>query len=66
MDLESRITVAAEVHLADQADPATVGKTVLTADETVMNAGIEGGIEDVILDRGYHADAVLKKLDETG
>ena len=66
MDLESRITVAAEVHLADQADPATVGKTVLTADETVMNAGIEGGIEDVILDRGYHADAVLEKLDETG
>jgi transposase len=66
MDIQSRITVAAEVHLADQGDPATVGKTLLAADETVMNAGIEGGIEDVVLDRGYHADAVLEKLDETG
>jgi transposase len=66
MDIQSRITVAAEVHLADQGDPATVGKTLLSADETVMNAGIPGGIQDVILDRGYHADAVLEKLDETG
>ena len=66
MDIQSRITVAAHVHLADQADPATIGKTVLSTDETVMNAGIEGGIEDVILDRAYHADAVLEKLDETG
>ena len=66
MDIQSRITVAAEVHLADQGDPATVGKTLLSADETVMNAGIEGGIQDVVLDRGYHADTVLEKLDETG
>ena len=66
MDVQSRITVAAEVHLADQGDPATVGKTLRSADEAVMNAGVEGGIREVILDRGYHADAVLETLDEKG
>jgi len=66
MDVQSRITVAAEVHLADQGDPATVERTLRSADETVMNAGVEGGIREVILDRGYHADAVLETLDEKG
>jgi transposase len=66
MDIQSRITVAAEVHLADQGDPATVGKTLRSADETVMNAGVEGGIREVVLDRGYHADAVLETLDQKG
>jgi transposase len=66
MDVKSRITVAAEVHLADQGDPQTVGKTLLAADETVMNAGVPGGIQDVILDRGYHSDPVLEELDQKG
>ena len=66
MDVESRITVATEVHLADQGDPRTIGKTLLSADETVMNVGIKGGIQDVILDRGYHADSVLEELDQKG
>jgi hypothetical protein len=66
MDIESRITVAAEVHAADQADPKTIGKTLLSADETVMNAGVPGGITDAIADRGYHGDAVLDDLDTKG
>jgi transposase len=66
MDVQSRITVAAEVHLADQGDPATVEKTLQSADATVMNAGVAGGIRDVVLDRGYHADSVLEHLDEKG
>lgn len=66
MDVQSRITLAAEVHMADQGDPATVARTLLSADETVMNAGVEGGIHEVILDRGYHADAVLETLEEKG
>jgi transposase len=66
MDLESRITVAAEVHSADKGDPQTVGKTLLKADMTVMNAGIKGGIQDVVLDRGYHSDEVLVDLDVKG
>jgi hypothetical protein len=31
-----------------------------------MSSGVEGGIREVILDRGYHADAVLETLDEKG
>jgi transposase len=66
MDIESRITVAAEVHTADQGDPQTIGKTLLSADEIVMNAGVKGGIDDVIVDRGYHGDAVLEEMDRKG
>ena len=66
MDIESRITVASEVHAADQGDPQTIGKTLLAADETVMNAGVPGGIETAIADRGYHADAVLEDLAQKG
>jgi transposase len=66
MDVQSRITVAAEVHAADRGDTGTVGKTLRSADEAVMNAGVEGGIQDVILDRGYHADSVLEELDDRG
>jgi transposase len=66
MDIESRITVAAEVHAADQADTQTIGKTLLSADEAVMNAGVPGGITDAIADRGYHGDAVLDDLDTRG
>jgi transposase len=66
MDLGSRITVAAEVHSADKGDQQTIGRTLLAADKTVMNAGIEGGIQDVVLDRGYHSDSVLVDLDVKG
>lgn len=66
VDIESRITVAAEVHTADKGDTLTINKTLLAADETTMRAGVEGGIKDVILDRGYHSDAVLVDLDSKG
>jgi transposase len=66
MDIDSRITVASEVHAADQGDSKTIGKTLLSADEIVMNAGVKGGIDDVIVDRGYHADAVLEEMDGKG
>ena len=66
MDIESRITVAAEVHSADKGDTQTIGKTLLAADATTMRAGVEGGITSVIADRGYHSDAVLHELNSTG
>ncbi|MEO6325202.1 MAG: transposase, partial [Thermoanaerobaculia bacterium] len=66
IDIESRITVAAEVHLADQGDTATIHKTLLAADETTMKAGVEGGIKTVIADRGYHSDAVLLNMHAKG
>ncbi len=66
MDIESRITVDSEVHAADQGDAQTIGKTLRAADETVMNAGVAGGITDAIADRGYHADGVLEDLKGKG
>jgi transposase len=66
VDLSSGVIVAAEVHGADQGDPATLPRTLQQADETVMQAGIEGGIQDIVADRGYHADAVVDRLQALG
>src|SRR5450759_452326 len=62
VDVDSGVTVAAEVHGADQGDPATMAITALQADEAVMRAGIAGGITEVVADRGYHADEVIEKF----
>lgn len=66
VDLQSGVIVAAEVHRADQGDTATMPKTLIEADEAVMKAGISGGITDVVADRGYHADAVVDRLQTLG
>lgn len=66
VDLQSGVIVAAEVHGADQGDTATMPKTLVEADEAVMKAGILGGITDVVGDRGYHADAVVDRLQALG
>lgn len=66
VDLQSGVIVAAEVHGADQGDTATMPKTLVEADEAVTKAGIRGGITDVIGDRGYHADAVVDRLQTLG
>src|SRR5450759_2888670 len=41
-------------------------KTLVEADEAVMKAGIPGGITDVVADRGYHADALVDRLQAQG
>ena len=66
VDVESGVIVAAEVHGADKGDTSTLKQTALKADEAVMKAGIEGGIVDLIGDRGYHADAALADLQTIG
>lgn len=66
VDLASGVIVAAEVHGADQGDTATMPKTLIEADEAVMNVGISGGIKDVVADRGYHADAAIERLQTLG
>src|SRR5450759_1127563 len=66
VDVDSGVTVAAEVHGADQGDPATMAKTASEADEAIMRVGISGGMTEVVADRGYHADEVIEKLQAMG
>ncbi len=66
VDLGSGVTLAAETHPADRDDRKTVESTLLSADETAMSVGVEGGIEDAVLDKGYHSDAVVSNLDAKG
>ena len=66
VDVDSGVTVAAEVHGADQGDAATMAITASQADEAVMRVGISGGMTEVVADRGYHADEVIEKLQTMG
>jgi transposase len=66
VDVDSGVTVAAEVHGADQGDPATIAITASQADEALMQAGIAGGMAEAVADRGYHADEVIEKLQSMG
>ena len=66
VDVDSGVTVAAEVHGADQGDPATMAITASQVDEAVMRVGISGGMTEVVADRGYHADEVIGKLQTMG
>src|ERR1035437_7800392 len=66
VDVDSGVTVAAEVHGADQGDQATIAITASQADEALMQARIAGGMAEAVADRGYHADEVIEKLQSMG
>jgi len=70
VDLSSGAVVAVTVQPADAGDTGTVGETVCEAGEQIATvAGTEQGAgvnpegpKDVVLDKGYHSNAVLAEL----
>ena len=52
VDLETGVLLAAEVHLADEADPQTGPDTLLSAVENVEIVTGDLPTEDVVLDNG--------------
>src|SRR5271156_323930 len=67
MDLDTGAVVAAEVHLADQGDTTTMPGTLASAAEhlaAVDAAPTPEAPAELIADKGYHARAALKALDD--
>jgi transposase len=59
VDLDSEFVLAAVVHTADQADPATLVDSVLQAQVNLTLAGSEQEIEEAVADKGYHKAQTL-------
>jgi transposase len=60
VDVESDLVLAAEVYTADEADTATLTRTLTEAREHVEAAGGEADIKEVMADKGYHSGANLE------
>lgn len=60
VDVASDLVLAAEVYTADEADTATLSRTLTEAQDHVAAAGGEVKIQDVMADKGYHSSANLE------
>jgi transposase len=66
VDLDSGAVVAAEIHLADEGDAATITGTLEAAQRNLARLGAAPSSEapaDCVADKGYHSRAILKDLD---
>jgi len=66
VDLSSGVIVAAEIHPADSGDTTTLSQTLTRAEASVDRANPEGGIQEVVADRGYHSGEVVGDLHQRG
>lgn len=77
VDMDSAAIVAVTTHGGAAADPATIGETVCEAGaavaELIPEATAEGecpvhpeGIAEVVADKGYHSNEVMRELRELG
>src|ERR671932_2935478 len=66
VDLDSGAVIAAEIHLADEGDTATITGTLEAAQRNLAHLGAppcSDAPADCVADKGYHSRAVLKDLD---
>jgi transposase len=66
VDLSSGVIVAAEIHPADSGDTTTLSQTLTRAEASVDRVNPDGGIQEVVADRGYHSAEVLGDLHQRG
>jgi transposase len=59
VDLESEFVVAATVYPADTGDADTLPASAAAAQVNLVRAGEDGGVREVVADKGYHKAATL-------
>jgi len=64
VDLDTTLVLAAEIYPANEADSATLEKSVLTAEVNLIRAGSAAQIEEVTTDKGYHKIETLADFAE--
>jgi transposase len=63
VDLETGAVVAVTIQPADQGDTETIKETMITAAENIEKVKPESdGIREVVADKGYHSNELLKDL----
>ena len=65
IDLETELILAAEVYPANEADAATIGPSISTAQSNVIAAESEANIEEGVADKGYYKNETLAELEFT-
>jgi hypothetical protein len=66
VDLDSGAVIAAEMHLADEGDTATISDTLQAAQRNLASVGAPPSSEapaECVADKGYHSRMLLKDLD---
>jgi transposase len=71
VDMESGAIVAVTTHGGAAADTESIGETVAeagvaVAEQVVERAVNQAGIEEVVADKGYHSNEVMRELAEWG
>ncbi len=64
VDLESNLILGAEIYHANEADTQTLEDSVQQAQTNLREAGSDAQIEDVVADKGYHANETITELSE--
>lgn len=64
VDLDSEMIVAAEIYHANQADAQTLEDSVQQAQTYLHEAGQDTPLEDVVTDKGYHANETITELSQ--
>jgi transposase len=64
VDLETAIIVAAEIYHGDHSDTQTLEDSVVQAQVNLREAGSSTTLQDVVADKGYHANQQLTNLQE--
>jgi transposase len=65
VDLSSGALLAVTLQPADEGDTTTIDKTLAEAQKAAHQIN-ERGVEEVVADKGYHSDAVLKGTEQQG
>jgi transposase len=65
IDLETELILAAEVYPANEADAATIGPSISTAQNNVIAAQSDANIEEGVADKGYYKNETLAELEFT-
>jgi transposase len=65
VDLETGAIVALTLQPADAGDTSTIVNTLIEAHEALQEV-CEGGVSEVVADKGYHSGELLQQLQEEG
>lgn len=64
VDLESNLILGAEIYHANEADTQTLEDSVQQAQTNLREAGSDAQIEDVVADKGYHANETITEISQ--